>query len=319
MTFHLGIFSLISELRLYLYETGILKTHNAEAYTISVGNISTGGTGKTPIALHLLAQYTQEGKKVAYLSRGYGRKTKGFLQVIPTKGNALDFGEESLLVANRFPNCLVAVCEDRVLGAKKMKEIADFDILILDDAFQHFPIYRDEDIVVIDAQKLPFEDKMLPLGRLREPLSALKRADTLIINKVQNPQEIPTLKQKFAPYIAGHTKMAFCCPKLGKAINFFTQESKDLKGLTALVFAGIGNNDFFLSQLKTAKVNVQTFLPFPDHHFYTETDMAKILTSEIILTTEKDYYRIINMPINSLQHKNIYYVPMELHWLEGEM
>lgn len=317
MRYDLGIFQAVIWLRRYLYESSILKTHNAGAYTVSVGNISTGGTGKTPVAMYLMEKYLKEGKKVAYLSRGYGRKTKGFLQVIPSKGNAFDFGEEALLVANHFPNCLVAVCENRVLGAKKMKEVIDFEVLILDDAFQHFSIYRDEDIVVIDAQKLPFEDKMLPSGRLREPISALQRADKVIVNKWVDKKEIPLLKQKFAPYLGGHTKMAFCCPKLGNATHFFSKETKPLASLSAVAFAGIGNPDFFLQQLKDKGVKILDFFPFPDHHFYTAADIAQMPKDCSLLTTEKDYCRMINTPIfDLLKDKAIYFVPMELQWEE---
>lgn len=317
MTYDLGIFQAIVWCRRYLYETGILKTHNAEAYTISIGNISTGGTGKTPVAMYFMEKHLQAGKKVAYLSRGYGRKSKGFVQVIPQKSNAFEVGEEALMVANRFPNCLVAVCENRVEGARKMKKIADFEVLILDDAFQHFPIYRDEDIVIIDAQKLPFEDKMLPAGRLREPVSALQRADILIINKLQDKKQIPFLKQKFAPYLGGHTKLFFSCPKLGNATSFFSQETKSLPLLSAAVFAGIGNPDFFLTQLKMAGVNILDFFPFPDHHFYTLEDMSKMPENVALITTEKDFYRIVNTPIfDLLKNREIYYVPMELTWWE---
>ncbi len=316
MTHDFGIFRAFVWLRQYLYETGIFSLHNAEAYTLSVGNISTGGTGKTPVSLYLMEKYLQQGKKVAYLSRGYGRKTTGFLQVIPRNGNAFDFGEEALMVAKRFPNCLVAVCENRVFGAKKMKEIADFEVLILDDAFQHFRIYRDEDIVVIDAQKLPFEDNMLPSGNLREPLSALQRADTVIINKLKDSSKIPLLQEKFAPYLAGHTKLFFCCPKLGKARHFFSEESKNLQNMEVIAFAGIGNPDFFRTQLESEGVKVLDFFPFADHHFYTIEDIAKMPANVSLLTTEKDYCRMLNMPILAiLQERAIYFVPMELEWL----
>lgn len=317
MTYDLGIFQAIVWCRRYLYETGILKTRNAEAYTISIGNISTGGTGKTPVAMYFMEKYLKQGKKVAYLSRGYGRKSTGFLHVIPQKGNAFVYGEEALMVANRFPNCLIAVCENRVEGAKKMKEILDFEVLILDDAFQHFPIYRDEDIVVIDAQKLPFEDKMLPTGRLREPLSALQRADKVIINKLANKNQIPELKQKFAPYLGGHTQLLFCCPKLEKATSFFSQSTKPLSLLSAAVFAGIGNPDFFLTQLKMAGVNILDFFPFPDHHFYTPEDISKMPENVALITTEKDFHRILNTPVFPLlKNREVYYVQMNLTWWE---
>jgi len=318
------LYGIVMNIRNLLYETGKFPSKNAEVFVISVGNLSTGGTGKTPISEFLIDFLAKKGKKVSYLSRGYGRKTKGFLQVKTENAKVEDFGDESLQVANKFPAVPVVVCENRVEGAKKLKENFGAEVIILDDGFQHRSIYRDLEIVVIDAQHLPTRDYVLPTGNLRETIAGLYRADILIINKLLNKKEIPNIQNELKPYVSVQTTWAFCCPKLGEAKAFFSGEKIEWKGTKALAFAGIGNPNFFYQQIRNEKTElIQTF-DFPDHHHYTEKEILELVNTAksqnlLLLTTEKDFIRLKYATTQTLwEGVKVAYIEMALEWWSGK-
>lgn len=303
-------------LRNWAYRRGILKTYRLAVPVISIGNISVGGTGKTPLAESLLRFFLEQGLQPAYLSRGYGRETRGYLEVDPKKGSAKMYGDEAFQVAGKFPGIKIAVCEDRVAGGKQLLAAGGIDVLILDDAFQHRRIHRDLDIVVVDAGRLPWQDWVLPAGRLREPRSQLKRADFMVINKV-DPDNLPVVPQAFQAL-----PVAYATPE-------FTQLKTDHQ--TAIAFSGLGNNDFFKAQLEKAGVDLQAFFPFPDHYNLKEKDIAEIvrkfeevsgksgkLGPPLILTTEKDYARLQGRAeFKALTALPLQPVPIELRWIKG--
>ena len=303
-------------LRNLSYQWGILKIHQLPVPVTSIGNISVGGTGKTPLAENFIRFFLEQGLQPAYLSRGYGRKSKGYLEVNPQKGNAIRYGDEALQVASKFPEVKVAVCEDRVEGGKRLLESGKVQVLILDDAFQHRGIHRDLDIVVVDANRLPWRDWVLPMGRLREPRSQLKRAQYMVINKVE-PAHLPVVPKTFQTL-----PVAFATP-------VFSQLEHQTK--TAIAFSGLGNNNFFKVQLERAGFDLKAFFPFPDHYTLKEKDVAEIirkyeevsknsgkLTPPVILTTEKDYARLQGQtafkPFTGLPLQPI---SIDLQWIKG--
>lgn len=312
------LFRLVVAIRGFCYDNRLFKISNADIpQVVSVGNLSTGGTGKTPFCLMLIGQYLKAGKQVAYLSRGYGRQTKGLLEV-NEKGDSKTFGDEALLIKHRYPAIPVLVCEDRLKGAAYLREKYAVEVLILDDAFQHRALYRDHDIVLIDAQRLPTQDYLLPAGSLREPLSALYRADELVVNKWTDKAEIPAITAALKPHLAAHARLRFVQTRLSRLLSF---DQKTILALShfpqALAFAGLGNPDFFFRQLAENGISLSEKLRYPDHHEYTTRDfqqwesLAKLYPNTPFITTEKDYMRLRNR--KECEGLELYYVEMEMY------
>jgi len=324
------LFRAIVWVRNTLYTQGYLASYVPPIPTLSVGNLSVGGTGKTPVAEFILDYFHQGTLKVAYLSRGYGRATKGYLRVSPEKGGADQFGDEALQVAHKFPQALVSVCEDRKTGLQRL-QAAGAQLVVLDDAFQHRKVDRHLDLIVIDANNMPYEDSLLPAGRLREPLSSLKRADLVIINKVATPEKIPDIQAKLSSF---GLPLVFACPKLGAIEPFFPgvySPPSSLKGLEVILFAGLGNNAFFQKQVENQGAVVRNAVFFRDHHAYQEKDLEKIshllpgntqISSNFgpvwILTTEKDYTRLRGVSwLDQYKALPMGYLPIQLEWIGG--
>ena len=301
---------------------------------ISVGNISMGGTGKTPLAEHLIRFFLSEGIQPAYLSRGYGRSSKGYLEVEPSKNSAKIFGDEALQVAMKFPGIKIAVCEDRVAGANRLLKDGNIDVLILDDAFQHRRIHRDLDIVVVDAGRPPWQDFVVPTGRLREWRMNLKRAQFVVINKVTEPNAIPEMKKRLGKILGKSRLPAHSGESLPLAFSttiFADSPAFEERGRPVIAFSGLGNNQFFKQQLEAAGFHLKAFFPFPDHHALQSSDIKEIVRKyeeesgksgkfgpPLILTTEKDFARLKGRPeFRQLEEKPFYYLPIELKWLEG--
>ncbi len=321
------IYGTIMQLRNWLYDKGFLKAYQADVPIISVGNISTGGTGKTPLAEYLLEICRDRGIRAAYLSRGYGRKSRGYIRVDPQMGDMQMFGDEALQVARKFPTMVVAVCEDRRWGIQRLQKDCQPSIIILDDAFQHRKVKRDLDIVVIDASRLPTHDHLLPAGNLREFLKGLKRADILIVNKMRDKNQIKDIETALKSY---HKPIAFCQPS-PQGIYRFSGEllcaSQTFGGRPAIVFSGIGNNAFFQTQLQRLGINILEAKAFRDHYIYRKKDLDELVKiyqkykteGLLLITTEKDFCRLKNKISDAICAQLPFtYMPIQLHWLSGE-
>lgn len=268
-----------------------------------------GGTGKTPLAELILGRALQNGWKAAYLSRGYGRKTRGYRLVNVLNDRIEDVGDEALQVANKFPECLIVVCEDRKKGIQELIALG-VNCIILDDAFQRRDIERNIDILAIDANRPPWLDSLLPMGRLREGVKSIRRADLVVVNKVLEEDKIRNFQRKFSQ------KIAFTQIVPQKIIPFFSKESypiltpaeiKKEHKKVCVIFSGIGNNEQFLLEVSRMGVMVIRSYRFGDHYNYRPSDIRKIVRrfkrlldqnysveTPIIITTEKDYFRLIS-------------------------
>ncbi|NTU69204.1 MAG: tetraacyldisaccharide 4'-kinase, partial [Chlorobiaceae bacterium] len=288
---------------------GILKAWRSPIPVVSVGNITSGGTGKTPLVDWIVKFYQASGVNTAIISRGYGRKTRGVQLVSDGRSILLgsrDGGDETVMLAARNPASIVIVAEKRQEGVEfLMRRFADRlpDVIILDDAFQHRKIARDLDIVVVNAGEPLEENAMLPEGRLREPMQGLRRADLIILGKITDERKaaamFETLKKTGKPVLRSKIRPGKLV-SAGKADESAGTDVHDDK-VRALAFAGIGAPDGFMHSLCDAGVDVVASRFFRDHEPYTETSVKMIVSesarqSLVPVTTEKDWYRIKDDP-----------------------
>jgi len=303
------IYGLIIQLRNFCYDRGLFSTRKIDGCkVISVGNISVGGTGKTPVVKFIAQFFEKKNVKVVVLSRGYGRKSKGTVVVSDGKKvstNLDDSGDEPLQIANQLKSVPVVVEADRVKGAEFiMKQFAP-GVILLDDAFQHRRIFRDLNIALVDASRGFGNNSLLPSGFLREPVSSLKRADLVLFTRVDSAINLKQLQNI--------TRENTNCPQVTSShvpaalILFKNNQKLDLtylKGKKVILFSGIANHASFQRIVKELGATVLFHKEFPDHFFYTEKDIQNIISrlnsinGDLILTTEKDYYRLADLDVD---------------------
>lgn len=296
------LYGLVIWLRNLFFDIGIFKSVDVGVPIISIGNITTGGTGKTPVVKNVAHIFLDAKKKTAIISRGYRRNTKGTVvvcdgNVILSDANAS--GDEPLLLAQQLKSAIVIVDEDRVRGAAKAIKEFGAEIIILDDGFQHRSIKRTKDIVLIDSQRSPFEEMLLPSGYRREFKSSFLRADAVIVTKVQDEKNAKEILTDDFLQTVQHKFSSSFQPSGVKHLFGGVQQSTDiLKGHTAIAVCGIADPKSFERTLATCGVVVKKFIEFPDHHSFTKQDVDRIIRSfneqktDFILTTEKDAVRL---------------------------
>lgn len=321
-------------IRNYTFDVKWRKSRRLPVRVIAIGNLSVGGTGKTPMAEFLAQRLMERGLKPAYLSRGYGRRSRGYLRVAPETHGLSDVGDEALQVARKFPEMPVAVCENRVQGIKELMHECgreNIDCILLDDAFQHRQIYRDIDVVMIDAARPPWEDSLLPYGRLREPLSSLKRADLIVVNKILGDDIIRSFQKRIHQKDICFTRIKPVC------LVPFSQNNKALfrenvQRRNCIAFSGLGNNDQYRTEIGRFGMMVVRFYRFSDHHAYREKDIEKIvrkfrrmqaqnifIAPPVIVTTEKDFMRLRNVDwfMKFSEEFPFYYLEITLEIIRG--
>lgn len=320
-----GLLWLAVSVRHALYACQILKQHEVKIPVVCVGNLTVGGTGKTPHAQMLVQLLGSEGVEVAVLSRGYRRKSSGFLYV-EKASTACSVGDEPLQIKRRFPEVTVAVCKDRVLGVKKIvKDNPKVKVVILDDAFQYRRLKAGLSMVLTTCDNLATKDCMLPLGRLRDAASQLARAEMVIVTKCpQNlkPIDFNVLEKnlKIRPY----QHLYFTTYAYGGMVRMDTGEPAPAlnanSGVVAL--AGIANPQPFFDLLKARYTPVQT-IRLPDHHRFTARDvklLEKAMQQQpdsVIVTTEKDAMRLADANIPHELKRKIYYQPIDVQFLNN--
>lgn len=270
-----GLYGFIISARNHLYDKGLKARHDAGLPVVSIGNIEVGGTGKTPFTIALCRELSARGHKPVIVTRGYKGRLKGVVQVEPGH-DFRDVGDEALFMA-RVAGVPVVKSPDRVRGALYARDKLQSDIVLLDDGFQHRKIKRDLDIVLVSGDMS--EESLLPLGRLREPLRSLGRADIVV-------------------YTKGSGNTGFRAELIPAALVDVSGRLHDLtgiKGKKVLAVSGIARPQHFISTLEELGATVKS-LSFRDHHAFTPRDMEKIMAgayaSDLIITTEKDMVRL---------------------------
>ena len=308
------VYQVIISLRNLLYSKGLLKIHRADAAVISVGNITTGGTGKTPLVIRLCNFLRNSESKCAILTRGYKADQ--------------DYGDEPAILAESCPGVQVFVNPDRVAGAGEAVSRFGAKVLIMDDGFQHRRLARDLDIVTIDGT-VPFGyGKLLPAGLLREPVAALKRADAAVITRCDQTTEVELtqLEDKLRKInskmvIARSTHSPVCV----KSTDNREISLEELKGKRIFAFCGIGNPDAFFTTVRGLGVQLAGSKVFDDHYHYTDDCLADIckqakrLNADLILTTQKDWFSFpLSATHNASEDVNLAYLAIELKFVKGE-
>ena len=298
-----ALYGAITRTRLALYEQGTLKTTTVDRPVISVGNLTTGGTGKTPLVELIARQLGDHGKKVCILTRGYQRKNPKE-RVLVSDGQtvfstAQDAGDEAYLLAKKLTGIAAVICDanraDAAVGAIKHLHS---DCFILDDGFQHLQLDRDLNIVTIDATNPWGGGRLLPYGQLREPISGLKRAHCVVITRTEQVEGVDALGREVAqlsgdrPVLTARTTVMGLRP---------LQESNQSVPGTCGAFCAIGNPESFFNLLRREGRHIVYQKTFRDHHFYSQVDIDSVVqasrrsSASCLITTEKDAVKLAGL------------------------
>lgn len=316
------IYALVIILRNKFYDWKIFSSILFTIPVISVGNITVGGTGKTPHIAYLAA-LLKDKYKIAILSRGYGRSSRGF-KLVSEKYPASKVGDEPLMLKQKYPEVIMAVDESRVNGIYKLLESnPDIQLVLLDDAFQHRAVKPGLSIVLVDYYQPVFHDWLLPVGRLRENIGALSRADIIIVSKTPDHftrEQQKELEQKL--HLLQHQKLYFSYLNYGELVSLDEGVASipvsQLKEYDCILVTGIANTKPLLEFIKPNSYSVK-HLAFNDHHNYTGADIQNILKSykelrgdkKLIITTEKDAVRLAAFK-KEFPDNVVYYIPIEV-------
>lgn len=309
---------------------GRLPQYRLPCRVMSIGNLTTGGTGKTPMTIKTAQLLQQMGRQVVVISRGYRGTAEKAGGVVSDGGRLLmgpaEAGDEPVLLAGALPDVPVLVGADRYQVGRQAVRRFSPDVILLDDTFQHRRLYRDLDLVLLDSEK-PFGNGcLLPRGLLREPIDALERADAVMLTRRQSHHaawpdlitggcerklsrplrnhisDIPVFTSRHVPGVCRIIRAGQDTGEPGFQIRKNHQQPQDesawLSGRRVHAFCGIARNDAFFNTLKTFQVRRLTFQAFQDHHAYTDSDLQRISDraqanhADLIVTTEKDYVRI---------------------------
>jgi tetraacyldisaccharide 4'-kinase len=311
------------------FDKNIFKSKRVNAKVISVGNITIGGAGKTPLVIYIAELLKNTGKKIGVLSRGYGRKSRGYKLVSDGAKIFTEVQESGDEIYHTVLECKVpaAVCENRVYGAKQLLKDTGVEFIVLDDAFQHRWIRRDKDIVIIEQRFLSGNDffihNLLPTGNMREPYTALQRANAIVVNrKFSEEEKFPAERSK---YFKG--KEIFTA--YYKAISFVDIVKKDehklegFEGQKSLVVSGIANPYSFLNALSQTSVDTSNKLMFRDHKNYSQKEIQRIrknfyaTNSYSVVTTEKDAVKLMKFS-KELDDIDIFFLKIKLVVDDGD-
>ena len=316
------LYDRITRYRNRMFDLGMKKSINFDIPTVVVGNLSWGGTGKTPMVEYLIRQFKAE-YQIATLSRGYGRKTSGFLLAVDGL-TARDIGDEPFQIYGKFGNEItVAVGEERILAIPQiLAERPATDLILLDDAFQHRYVKGDVNILLTTYQRPFFKDRILPLGTLREHPKGASRADVIVVTKCPNGLDAKTKEEyagKIREYAQMNTLVIFAGLKYGEAYHIFTGEPIG-NVRQVILLSGIANNEVLKEEIKR-KYGLLAVLEFPDHHKYSEKDLQHLFSvyqkhageTPVVITTEKDAVKLkAHKSLNYLREIPIFALPVEI-------
>lgn len=318
------LYGLVTAIRNRLYDSGIRTSQEFPLPVISIGNITVGGTGKTPHAEYT-ATLLKDRYKTAVLSRGYGRHTKGFFMSDAHSDSGL-IGDEPLQIKRRFPDLEVAVCSDRAKGISRLMEMCNPQVVILDDAFQHRRIKPSLNILLVNWHRNILDDAMLPAGYLRESVKGRRRADIIIVTKC--PEDLDkkamvdlTRRLKVKP----EQQVFFTTPKYNQPYLIDDAgQPVDIPDVPLLAVTGIASPVLMKAELERQGHHV-TLMDYPDHYRFNKQDIINITTQleslgqdAVIVTTAKDAARLQDLDLAEELRKKIYVLPVGVRFLRDE-
>ena len=324
------IYGSIVRFRNWLFDIGVKKSKSFALPVISVGNITVGGSGKTP-HVEYLVRLLQDKVKIAVLSRGYKRKSRGYV-LAEEDTEMKEIGDEPFQMHQKFPGIYVAVDAKRVRGIQHLQddeETKDVEVILLDDAFQHRYVKPGINILLVDYHRLIIYDKILPAGRLREPLSGKNRADIVIVTKCPKdlkPMEFRVLTKAMNLY--PFQKLYFTCINYDKPIGIFNEQQLDLDSLkdkNVMLLTGIASPKQMEHDL-TPMVKTLTSVSFGDHHHFKGKDIDRINEAfesmpepRLIITTEKDAVRLRDSEgLYEIVKDNLYALPIKVSFMQDQ-
>lgn len=322
------------DLRNKLFDWGWLRSKSFDVPVVCIGNLSVGGTGKTPHTEYLIRLLQKEGLKVATLSRGYKRHSKGYL-LATTKTPAKELGDEPYQMKNKFPEVLVAVDEDRCHGIEQLLQLSTPpDVILLDDAFQHRYVEAGLNILLTDYHHLFCDDTLLPAGRLREPASGKGRAQIVVVTKC--PEDIKPIdyniiakRLQLYPYqqlYFSTFRYGMMMPLFPEKANVHRMQSRLSGNEQVLLLTGIASPEPLMEEVKAYTPHVH-LMDFGDHHDFDAKDLQQVRErfmkleewQRLIITTEKDAARLKHHPDLSEDLKPyIYVLPIEIEILQNQ-
>lgn len=327
------IYGAITKARNALYETGFFKSFSLDVPTVSVGNITVGGTGKTPLVAFIAEILAANGEKVCVLSRGYGRDNPKKRVLVSDGKNILaeakTAGDEPFELAQKLLGKAIIVADaDRVSAGNWALEKFGITAFVLDDAFQHLRVRRDVNVVTIDATNPFGNEKLLPMGILREPLENLKRADAVVITRANLSEEVAGLRVRISKYnpncpifvtgnkVSGFVNLKSFASEAKGETNYESQITNHEETSTNnyrqptdsryFAFCALGNPKNFFEQLRQENFNVVSTKKFRDHYFYTQKDITELeakarkANAKILLTTAKDAVKLNGLKFDLL-------------------
>jgi tetraacyldisaccharide 4'-kinase len=328
------LYGLIVAIRNYLFDSGRFKSNSYSIPIIGIGNLTTGGTGKTPHIEYLIRLLSSEFR-CATISRGYGRKSKGFIFAeLPTNTSLI--GDEPMQYLTKFKDVTICVSENRIEAISQLQKMENLpQIILMDDSYQHRWVQPGINILLIEYDSIFAKDYLLPAGNLREPRSSIKRADVIIISK--SPAILaPVERKKVIEHLSKYSSkpVFFTGVKYGEMERVYGPKNVLQMGLeyyreknfTILLIAGIANPSILIEYLRRYTDKLEMII-YPDHHEFSKKDLINIQQTfdnianpnKIIVTTEKDSMRFRNPEIDiSMQKLPIFFMPIEVNFLLEE-
>jgi tetraacyldisaccharide 4'-kinase len=323
------LYSAAVVLRNMLFEAGVLSTVRVGVPVIAVGNITAGGTGKTPLVEYIVRLLQTNGQKVAVVSRGYGRRSQGVVVVSDGKSVLVDGsvgGDEPVQVARKFSGVTVVVGERRIEAARRAVQECGAEVIVLDDAFQHRFVHRDLNILVLEAGKRVREERSLPAGLRREPLAGIRRADLVAWSGIRPHLRVADLGGQIAQWFGG-PMISYCVEPLPLVIARGTGDKGSCLRKRVLAFCGIAAPERFFDMIRHTGGDTVREMVFPDHHRFSIQDVERILLefrtshADLMVTTEKDVTRMLaaaEVKENFLDPYPVWYLPVAVRIIEGE-
>ena len=304
-----------------MYDCGMCKSYRSGIPVISIGNITVGGTGKTPHT-EFTASLLKEKYRTAVLSRGYGRRTKGFI-LSDAGSDSTTIGDEPLQIKRRFPHMDVAVCEDRATGIKRLIETSSPQVIILDDAFQHRKVTPSLNILLVNWHRNILDDTMLPAGRLRESARGRRRAHIIIVTKCPenlSATDMDVMAQRLRT--SPEQQVYFTALEYNRPYLMDNPEQiLSMPSAPVLAVTGIASPDLFVAELERQGHKV-TLADFPDHHRFSSKDITQITNrleslgpDAVIVTTAKDAARLTDITLDEQLRKKIYVLPVGIRFI----